>query len=317
MTATLTHGTVHGYASVVIENRWLRAVVIPALGGRVWELEDRVRGRQWLWHRPDVQLQAHPAGSNYDDVWAGGWEELFPNDGAGHFEGRELPDHGEWWTLPFEVVAAQADSSARLRLEARATAVKAACVKEFELAADTAVLTVRYSIRSEEAEPFHFLFKQHLPVSISPDCRLLLPGGRVTPVDGRFSTLLPSAQSFNWPLAEAGSRRVDLRVVPPIERQLQEFVYVESLPEGWCGVHDQSTGATLRMEYDRRHMPFVWLFLAYGGWRGLYTAVLEPCTNLPKDLGEAVRRGQSARLDPGGEFTTEVSVTLGETEKQR
>lgn len=82
-------------------------------------------------------------------------------------------------------------------------------------------------------------------------------------------------------------------------------------------MHDLTTGATLRMDYDRQRMPFVWLFLAYGGWRGLYTAVLEPCANLPEDLREAVHRGQSARLDPGGEYTTEVSVTLGEAATQR
>lgn len=103
MTATLAHGTVHGYASIVIKNRRLRAVVIPLLGGRVWEFEDRVRGRQWIWHQLDVQLRAHAARSNYDEVWAGGWEELFPNVGAGRFEGRDLPDHGEWWTLLLDV----------------------------------------------------------------------------------------------------------------------------------------------------------------------------------------------------------------------
>ena len=54
----------------------------------------------------------------------------------------------------------------------------------------------------------------------------------------------------------------------------------------------------------------VWLFLSYGGWRDIYTAVLEPCTNMPKDLADAVRLGQSARLTPGEEFVTTVSVTL-------
>ena len=317
MTASLSHGTVNGYASVVLENRWLRAVVIPSLGGRVWELEDRVRGRQWLWHRPDVPLRACRAGTSYDDHWAGGWEELFPNDAAGHFEGRNLPDHGEWWTLPFEVAGIETSPVVRLRLEARALSVKAVCAKEFVISGEAGVLTVRYSIRSEEAEPFHFLFKQHLPVAITTNCRLLLPGGRVTPVDGAFSTLLPSPEPFDWPLAESAGRQVDLRVIPAPEQSLQEFVYVEDLPEGWCGVDDKATGATLRMDYDCRHMPFVWLFLAYGGWRGLYTAVLEPCTNLPKDLAEAVRRGQSARLDPGKEFTTQVRVTLGEYGKER
>jgi hypothetical protein len=65
------------------------------------------------------------------------------------------------------------------------------------------------------------------------------------------------------------------------------------------------------MRFDAGSLPYVWLFLTYGGWRDLYTAVLEPCTNMPKDLAEAARLNQSARLDPGAEFATTVAVTLG------
>jgi hypothetical protein len=296
---------------VVIENRFLRAVVIPALGGRVWELADRIRGRQWLWHRPDVPLRAVPAGSAYDDVWAGGWEELFPNDAPGSFEGRELPDHGEWWTLPFNVTTIVTGTQASLVLESRSSAVKAACVKEFVLAEDAPTLTVNYRIRSQESRVFHFLFKQHLPIEITPGCRLSLPGGQVTPVDSEFSTLLPSAASFQWPFAATSVGTVDLRRVPPPSSKLQEFVYVQGLPDGWCAVHDEERSASLTMNFDRKVMPYVWLFLSYGGWRDLYTAVLEPCSNMPKDLASAVRLGQSARLDAGQEFATCVSVTLG------
>jgi hypothetical protein len=88
-------------------------------------------------------------------------------------------------------------------------------------------------------------------------------------------------------------------------------VYVAELPASWCGVDDVIQGASIRMQYDGRHMPFLWLFLSYGGWRDCYTVVLEPCTNMPKDLAEAVQSGQSARLDAGAVFQTSVAVTLG------
>ena len=71
------------------------------------------------------------------------------------------------------------------------------------------------------------------------------------------------------------------------------------------------------MEFDAERLPFVWLFLTYGGWRDLYTAVLEPCSNMPKDLQEAVRLGQSARLEPGEEFETAVTVTLSDLDGTR
>jgi len=102
---------------------------------------------------------------------------------------------------------------------------------------------------------------------------------------------------------------VDLRRVPPPGAE-REFVYVTELPESWCGVDDLSMGASIRMRFDNRRMPFLWLFLSYGGWSDCYTAVLEPCTNMPKDLAHAVRAGLSARLEPGAPFETSVAVTL-------
>lgn len=310
MNAVVSGGRVDEFEAVVLENSVLRAVIIPALGGRVWELEDRARGRQWIWHREDVPLKATPMGAIYDDVWAGGWEELFPNDAAGLFEGRELPDHGEWWTTPWAVDDASSGSVAGVQLRATSTVVKTSCSKEFRLASDAATISVRYRIRSDEPEAFHFLFKQHLPIQLTPGCRLLLPGGRVQAVDPSFGTILPGPEPFDWPLARKDGQVTDMRVIPHRSNRAREFVYVRDLPQPWCGVEDGRHGASIRMTFDRGELPFVWLFLSYGGWRDTYTVVLEPCSNMPKDLSEAVRLRQAARLEPGQEFQTMVSVRL-------
>ena len=293
-----------------MENAHVWAVIVPALGGRVWELVDRARMRQWIWHRHDVALARSPSGACYDDVWAGGWEELFPNDARGDFEGRSLPDHGEWWTTAWEPTVRTDEKGAVVSLTAETRSVRASCVKEFSLARDASTLRITYRIRSAERTPFHFLFKQHLPVAITADCRLALPGGTVTVVDPTFGTLLPETGPFAWPLAAGGCRRVDLARIPEQSDGHREFIYVADLPEGWCGIDDHALGASLRLRYDRDRFPFVWLFLAYGGWRGCYTAVLEPCTNMPKDLPTAVRLGQSAELEPGAVFETSFELTV-------
>jgi len=307
MIASVSQDMVAGFETVVIENPRLRAVLIPRLGGRVWELLDRSRDRQWIWHREDTPLADSPPGSVYDDVWAGGWEELFPNDAPGFFEGRPLLDHGEWWTTSWGIAETSTGAEAVVRLVAEAPICGALCSKEYRVASSGSGLRVSYRIENQREETFHFLFKQHLPVKISPSCRLALPGGQVTAVDQKFGTMLPGPGPFTWP--HAGDR--DLRLVPPRSHGGREFVYVTGLPDRWCGVDDVEKGAALRMRYDARQLPFVWLFLSYEGWRDCYTAVLEPCTNMPKDLAEAVRIGQSACLLPGGIFETDVTVTVG------
>ncbi len=311
MTAHVTESTVMGHRALVLENERVRAVVIPALGGRIWELVDIERAVQWVWHRPGVPLAANAPGADYDAVWAGGWEELFPNDAAGAIEGRSLPDHGEWWTLAWDVESVRSEGDVRVTLVSRTSVRRARCTKEFLLEAGSAAIEVRYRIESEEDEPFHFLFKQHLPLAVSPSCRIAVPGGTVTAVDPAFGSLLRDPGPQPWPpLIAAGGADADLSRVLPSSSRTREFVYVSGLRESWCGVDDESAGASLRMHWDGALLPYLWLFITYGGWRDAHTVVLEPCTNLPKDLTEAVRLGQAARLTPGGIFETRVRVAL-------
>ena len=310
-TTTVRWATVDGFAALSIANTKVAFMVIPQLGGRVWEATDLERRRQWIWHREDVRLAAVAPESSYDDVWAGGWEELFPNDAPGDFEGRVMLDHGRWWTTAWTVSDVSDGAEGVVRLVAETEAPWTRCTKEFRLGADSNTLHVNYRIESCEHDAFHFLFKQHLPVAVSSSCRLVLPGGRMTPVDPTFSRLLASSHDVDWPIAPGrGGDSVDLSNVLPRSSDAREFVYVTEVPDGWCGVDDPAHGAGLRMHYDRSVFPFVWLFLTYGGWRNCYTAVLEPCTNMPKDLAAAVEAGRSACLEPGGVFETRVSVML-------
>lgn len=316
MTISIEETTAESFPALVLANDRIRAVVVPALGGRVWELTDRERDRQWIWHRPGVPLAAAGPEAAYDDVWAGGWEELFPNDAAGEFEGSMLTDHGEWWRTPWEVTeATRTADAAVLRLSARMTVRPATCTKEFRLPAQSDTLAVSYRIRNEASVPYHFLFKQHLPIAVAPGCRLALPGGSVTAVDPSFGTLLPGPGPFDWPSPVVPSAQIaDLGTVPPAGDATREFVYVADLPQGWCRVEDPAKGAQLHFTWDSGSLPFLWLFLAYGGWRDCYTAVIEPCTNMPKDLTLAAQAGRSAYLRPNEAFETKVSIRLSTLE---
>jgi hypothetical protein len=312
LTATVRRTTASGFDSITIENSRVKAVVIPALGGRLWELTDLNPERQWIWHRDRVALAASPLGSPYDDVWAGGWEELFPNDAPGVFEGRDLPDHGEWWTTAWSVKDTSEGEQAVVRLAGEMRIRRTSCIKEFRLGGDSDTLQISYRIENLEGEGFHFLFKPHLAVAITPHCELVLPGGMVTVVDPGFGTILAAGDPFEWPLGRGADRRErDLRRIPSASSEEREFVYLSGLPAGWCGIDDVEAGTTLRLRFDIRDLPYLWLFLSYGGWRDCYTAVLEPCTNMPKDLAQAVRAGRSAYLPPHAVFQTSLFVTLG------
>jgi len=312
MSYSMVERRLDGFQAILLENDFLQATVLPELGGKLWNLWYKPAGIQWLWHNPYVGLQAVPLGANYDDNWAGGWEELFPNDAPGEFMGRVLPDHGEWWSQPWQWEAAEhTQEQVGVRLWRDGVVTQTRCEKWITLQSNEAQLSVRYRIRNLEPEPLYFLFKQHLALAVTPMHRLELPGGKVTPVDLDFSTRIGATGQFDWPMAQGkAGEPVDLSTLPPEEEAHRELVYVADLPEGWCGVRHTGTGASLRLFFPREVFPYTWLFMTFGGWRGLYTVVLEPCTNMPKDLDTAFRLGRCAVLLPQETLDCEVRVEL-------
>ena len=205
----------------------------------------------------------------------------------------------------------QSDARSTLRLWHSGTCTPTACEKWVTLDIDEPRLRIRYRIENTGSKRLHFLFKQHLAVAVTPTSRIELPGGTVTPVDLSFSRRLGHAGPFVWPQGrDRFGNNVDLSELPPLGEGLQEFVYVSDLPGGWCGVRDQQSGARIRLHFQRDVFPYTWLFMTFGGWRGHYVVVLEPCTNLPKDLTAALESGRCAVLEPGEVLDTEVIAEI-------
>lgn len=301
-----------GHQIVRLQGPRVTADLLP-VGARIWSLTSASSGRQWIWHRDAQLLPAIvPSGSSYDDYWAGGWEELFPNDAPGDFMGRALPDHGEWWTRTWKwEIAEQTRSRLSVRMFLDEPAANVRCEKWVTIDEQVPGLSQRYRLTNTGTDRLWFLFKQHLAIGLRPDDQLELPGGSVTAVDPHFGTRVTQQEPTPWPFAQiAGGNQLDLRPIPSAAEQHRDFLYVTDLPEGWCGIRDGRTGEALRLAFDRQVFPYTWLFASYGGWRAHYVVVLEPCTNMPKDLTLAHARGQCASLMPGETLETEVHASF-------
>ena len=97
-----TAWTYRGLRTVVLENRLLRLVVLPEAGAKIWQISYKPYDTDLLWNNPRIAPSRLPGNSRYDDVWSGGWDELFPNDEIALIDGESYPDHGELWSGNWE-----------------------------------------------------------------------------------------------------------------------------------------------------------------------------------------------------------------------
>lgn len=301
-----------GLRALVVENSQLRLVILPELGGKLWSLLYKPVDREIFWHNPRMAPRPAFYGAAYDDWFCGGWDELFPNDAPTTLTGDAYPDHGEWWAMPFawEVTTRQSDL-VTLHLWRSGIVTNTRVERWITVTANAPHIDLRYRIRNDGPQPLDFLWKLHPALAISPAAAIDLPDCTVHP-DAAFNDRLDK-QPFAWPHAiGAQGDGVDMRVIPPASASTCDFFYATDLASGWCALTDAAAGYRFKLTFDPAVFRSVWLFGAYGGWRGHYVTILEPCTGYPYRLEEAVAQGTASRLEPGTEIETTVTMTLDE-----
>jgi hypothetical protein len=298
----------HGFRAIVLENRHLRAVVLPELGAKVWSLIDKLADRELLWHNPRLPPRPAHYGAAYDDWFCGGWDELFPNDAPTGVAGEPYPDHGELWSMPFAWDVSAEGGAVTLRLWRSGVVTNSSVEKRITLRADESLLRFGYRIVNHGPAPLDYLWKLHPALRITPASRIDMPARRVL-VDPGFRERV-AADSFRWPHAPSAAGGLDMRQVPPPSAASCDFYYAVELDAGWCALTDGAARAGFGLVFDPAVFRSVWVFGAYGGWRGLYTAILEPCTGYPYRLEEAIAQGTASRLAAGESLETELLAVL-------
>ena len=294
------------------ENRHLRAVVLPALGGKIVSLIDKRADVELLWRNDRVPLRKVGFGAGYDDNFVGGWDEVFPNDEPEVLAGGPMPDHGELWTLPWTVVGWGEDDVAWIELAVRTTITATSVTKRVVLGEGNS-LRVEHTVGNEGRLDLPFLWKSHVAVVLQPDTTVSMAATEVRVHEFGAPRVRPPGGRFDWPRAEVDGRTYDFRELPDTtERGISEFLIATGLTRGRCAVGHPAADSGLRLDWDRAELPSCWLFGSYGaGWRGLDVLVLEPCTGHPLSVAGGVAAGTHQVLAAGQTRTWSLTATVG------
>jgi len=307
-----TDWTYRGLRTVVLENRALRLVFLPEAGGKLWQITYKPHDADLLWNNPRVAPARHALNSRYDDVWSGGWDELFPNDEAAVIEGESYPDHGELWTGGWGVETSLSRDEAGVQMSFDTPISAIHVEKRIALRPGVAQVVFHHCFTNCSAVPFPFLWKLHPAFKVSPQHRLDFPPMQVELEPAFPGTLSGMPMQFAWPHCQNRTRKVDLRrITPASERQLY-FFYGTGIKEGWCSLTNTTTGVVCSLRFDPEVFRSCWLFATYGGWRNYNVAVLEPCTGYPLNFEAMQKAGRHRTLAPGESLETEVLFTVQE-----
>jgi hypothetical protein len=298
MPTILQDTKIDGIPIVRLESDYLKVEVVPEVGGRVLSLVEKRSGYEFLWRNHTLRLERLLPGSEYDPNFYGGVDELIPNDIPEKINDVDCPDHGELWTTPLSWKV----EDERLLLQGKLPKFGLRYEREMSLRRDRSCLDFTYRISNESGRTREFLWKLHAALAIQPGDIIHCPARKGQVVDlawSRHKTLAP----FDWPMIEGEAANV----IPAADGTV-DFYYLFELSSGIIGWKRPSHGLSFAYEFNPKVFPCAWLFASYGGFRGHYTVVLEPCTAMPLSVNDAAAKNQCSRLEPGQ--TLETSVTL-------
>jgi Domain of unknown function (DUF5107) len=291
-----TDWTFQAFPVVRMENELLRIEVLPTFGGKIWTLEHRPSGRQFLWHHPRHRLRALPLGANYDDHFFGGFDELLPNDIPEKVNGEGLVDHGELWTTP---LAVQIEDQS-LVLSGQLPITPLSYNKRLRLQGSSLILD--YKLTNIGRRPLDLLWKLHPALRITEGTEIIVPARTARAADPQWSRVKNTAE-FDWQELKS------LHLVPPLGAST-EFLYLQGLTQGQCGLRHQKESWALQMTFPKEVFTSVWVFASFGGWRDLEVLILEPCTTPELSLEASAKRGQCLHLEPGEAVSPTVTVEV-------
>ncbi|MDT5081706.1 MAG: hypothetical protein QOJ80_6343 [Mycobacterium sp.] len=293
-----------GLQAVILSNRYLRVVVLPELGGKVWQVTDLRNGRDLLWHNPRATAHRVEIGSTYDDVFFGGWDELFPNDEPEQLAGEPYPDHGELWTAAWDW---RLDDQHRLTLSTRTPISACHFTKTITLVDNEPHLDIAWRIHNQGLEELPYLWKQHVAVPTDEPATLTMGARTVYLEDfGRPRAGRPGTE-YAWPYLLQDGVRHDMRPTLPRETRAAEFQYATELDAGWCAV-TYADGSGIGLAFDPEVFPSCWTFASHGGWRAHEVLILEPCTGYPSSVIKGIAAGTHRTLPADGVVTTALMM---------
>jgi galactose mutarotase-like enzyme len=276
--------------------------VAPELGAKIINLKNLETGREWMWRPPGpFELFRNEPGDPFERSTLVGADECMPTVAPCKWMGRDLPDHGEVWSVPWTVDRHAWDQG---RIKTTVATAVSPFVFERTIRMEENEVRLDYGIRSVSSEWEPFLWAFHPLLEIVEGDRIELPADvrsvRVESVAGLPD--MPHGSVRPWPETISGVElgRMDFGPHSPACAKL----FVESPGEGRAAIVNPRTRESLALEFDARQNPALGIWLTRGGWHGYEHVALEP-TNLAFDsLAEASPGATSASvLPPGGEIT--------------
>jgi len=300
-----------GFQALALESERLRLVCIPELGAKIVSLLDKKHSQEWL-VSPMRPLKKLFYGAEFTLQDMSGWDEMMPTITACTWNGLAMPDHGEVWSIPWQVK----ENGNMISLSVASPTLPYRLSRDLALTAPDR-LEMRYRLEHTGGGlTLPYIWAAHPQFIADEHTRVILPG-EVKKVLNVIENdpLWGEAGTFcTMPLSEGVDGKVyDLTRVRPVENHACRKFYLPPWQAvNWAGLRHERKGCELRLSWPAEEVPYLGLWFDEGAVNNRPVAAPEPSTGYYDSLERAFKNGRVAWLKPGEQKAWTMTVTLSD-----
>jgi len=310
-----------GLKAIRLENRFVTSVILPQIGGKMIILKNRLTNTQFLLppQNKDNPYRIPHFGAIFDDYDASGFDECFPTIEKASYRYRqkdkwmevEFPDHGELWCQEWNYVIKYQE----LKLWINGVFFPYRFEKTIRLQENS--LIVEYSLFNIGSDKLYYIWSAHPLLNVVPGAQIIFKedlekvflNWASDESVGKFGDILP------WPNLDQGNPQFNYSCIPPISVSRAVKCFTPILKEGMVALYYPDRRETILFEFNPREIPYVGLWLCYGGWplnsrQKHYTIGIEPASGRPDSLERAIERNEHSVILAGDIKKWQLKIRL-------
>jgi galactose mutarotase-like enzyme len=275
--------------------------VIPQLGCKIVEIYDLENDHEWLWSDKSRPIKAAKYGDQYDLYDISGFDECFPNIGISQDPkniGVTLPDHGEIWSLPWDVT----DEANGLSATVLGKLFDYRFSRKLSLKSNK--LVIEYSVSNIGDSEITYMWSAHPLFAIDENIKIEITGNpKMSKEFGFGGRIGPDGDNWYeghlskhvWPSVLGANGQISDMSEVSLDKVLTDKVVLDAPVDGLVSLKKLSSGRSLTMKFSPLELPFLGICYNFGAW----PLTGEPATwiALEPTTGKTDRLDECAELD--------------------
>ncbi|HKJ67074.1 MAG TPA: hypothetical protein VKA68_03905 [bacterium] len=282
----------------VLENDCIRIMLVPEFGGKMVELRNKITDTQFLLPMQEkfYSKKVPSYGAKYDQFQPSGFDEFFPTMRACSLDDTHFPDHGEVWSLPWDLYTTQ-DA---LYLSIRGVKTEYRLFKKIQLAENQ--ISINYTLANLSDESLYYLWTANPLLNPVSGARIVIePSITEVHLDWISDHSLGNpGEEVSWPRVLGSDR--DFSIVQDPGPEVAFQVYTPKIRRGFFGMYYQQSDEALLFRVDPDEVPYMGLWISYEGWSAnggdqSGSIALQPTNGWPGALDDAVEYGDCEKVE--------------------